>query len=41
MFDLTSIVLSMFVVVGSVIVLGFLLHRCIWYGLPLFGSSGS
>ena len=36
MFGLTFVVLSM-----SVIVFGFLLRHCIWYGLPLFGSSGS
>ena len=41
MFGLTFVVLSMYVIVGSVIVFGFLFRRCIWYGLLLFGSSGS
>ena len=35
MFGLTFVVLSM-----SVIVFGFLLRHCVWYALPLFGSSG-
>ena len=39
MFDLTYVVLSTSVIVGSVIVLGFLLHHCNRHGLPLFESA--
>ena len=38
---LIYVVLSMFVIVRSIIVLGFLLNHCNRRSLPLFGSSHS